>query len=50
MNFQTKKLKIQYLFQKYEIHSNIKKIEGLMLLMKQDAINGDNIEDLINYL
>ena len=49
--FRQKNAKIQYLFQKYEVHSSVnKKIEGFMLLMKQDAINGDNIEDLINYL
>lgn len=46
-----KNAKIQYLFQKYEVHSSInKKIEDFMILMKQDAINGNNIEDLINYL
>jgi len=49
--FTQKSAKIQYLFQKYDVHSSVnKKVENLMYLMGQGAINGDNIEDLINYL
>lgn len=43
--------KIAYLHQKYDVHDNInKQIGGFMSLIKQDAINGNNIEGLINYL
>ena len=43
--------KIPFLHQKYDVHDSInKQIGGFMSLVKQDAINGNNIEGLINYL
>ena len=43
--------RIPYLYQKYDVHETInKKIGEFMLLVKQDAINGENIEGLINFL
>lgn len=43
--------RIPYLHQKYDVHDSInKQIGGFMSLIKQDAINGNNIEGLINYL
>ena len=43
--------KIAYLHQKYDVLDNInKQIGGFISLIKQDAINGNNIEGLINYL
>lgn len=43
--------KIPYLHQKYDVQDTInKQIGGFMNLIKQDAINGNNIEGLINYL
>ena len=43
--------RIPYLHQKYDVLSTInREIEGFLNLVKQDAINGNNIEGLINYL
>ena len=43
--------KVNFLHQKYDVLVTInKRIEECMILVKQDAINGDNIEELINYL
>ena len=43
--------KIPYLHQKYDVLDTINKnIGGFINLVKQDAINGNNIEGLINYL
>ena len=43
--------KINCLHQKYDVCITInKRIEECMILAKQDAINGDNIEDIVNYL
>ena len=43
--------KIPYLHQKYDVQDTInKQIGGFISLIKQDAINGNNIEGLINYL
>ena len=43
--------KIPYLHQKYDVQDTINKnIGGFLNLIKQDAINGNNIEGLINYL
>ena len=49
--FMQRNAKIPYLYQKYDVHNYLyKNITNFMLLVKQDAINGNNIEDLINYL
>jgi hypothetical protein len=46
-----RKAKINFLHQKYDVCVTInKRIEECMILAKQDAINGDNIEELVNYL
>ena len=43
--------KINCLHQKYDVCVTInKRIEECMILAKQDAISGDNIEELVNYL
>ena len=43
--------KIPYLHQKYDLLITInREIEGFLNLVNQDAINGNNIEGLINYL
>lgn len=43
--------KVNCLHQKYDVCVTInKRIEEFMILAKQDAINGDNIEEFINYL
>ena len=43
--------KVNLLHQKYDVCVTInKRIEECMILVKQDAINGDNIEEFINYL
>ena len=43
--------KIPYLYQKYDVYETInKKIGEFNYLVKQDAINGENIEGLINFL
>jgi hypothetical protein len=46
-----KNARIFFLHQKYDVIETInKRMEELMILAKQDAISGENIEEFINYL